>query len=248
MNLEGKVALVTGSTSSLGSEIIRVLAKEGANVVIHYHNKEEEAYALEQEIKNTYNIDTYVIKCDITDENEVKKMVDKVINKYKKIDILVNNSAYTKDSPYEEKTSESFKKILDVNIIGTFLATKYVGRTMLLNKKGKIINISSNNAINCYYPESIDYDASKAGIVSMTKNMALYYKPYINVNCICPGWIDTDINVNLDKKFKEEEKNKIYLHRFAKTEEIANVVVFLASDKASYINNTIIKVDGGTDG
>ena len=248
MNLEGQVALVTGSTSPLGSEIIRVLAKEGTNVVIHYHNKEEEAYALEQEIKNTYNIDTYVIKCDITDENEVKKMVDEVINKYKKIDILVNNSAYTKDSPYEEKTSESFKKILDVNIIGTFLVTKYVGRTMLLNKKGKIINISSNNAINCYYPESIDYDASKAGIVSMTKNMALYYKPYINVNCICPGWIDTDINVNLDKKFKEEEKNKIYLHRFAKTEEIANIVVFLASDKASYINNTIIKVDGGTDG
>lgn len=248
MNLEGQVALVTGSTSPLGSEIIRVLAKEGTNVVIHYHNKEEEAYALEQEIKNTYNIDTYVIKCDITDENEVKKMVDEVINKYKKIDILVNNSAYTKDSPYEEKTSESFKKILDVNIIGTFLVTKYVGRTMLLNKKGKIINISSNNAINCYYPESIDYDASKAGIVSMTKNMALYYKPYINVNCICPGWIDTDINVNLDKKFKEEEKNKIYLHRFAKTEEIADVVVFLASDKASYINNTIIKVDGGTDG
>lgn len=248
MNLEGQVALVTGSTSPLGSEIIRVLAKEGTNVVIHYHNKEEEAYALEQEIKNKYNIDTYVIKCDITDENEIKKMVDEVINKYKKIDILVNNSAYTKDSPYEEKTSESFKKILDVNIIGTFLVTKYVGRTMLLNKKGKIINISSNNAINCYYPESIDYDASKAGIVSMTKNMALYYKPYINVNCICPGWIDTDINVNLDKKFKEEEKNKIYLHRFAKTEEIANVVVFLASDKASYINNTIIKVDGGTDG
>lgn len=248
MNLEGQVALVTGSTSPLGSEIIRVLAKEGTNVVIHYHNKEEEAYALEQEIKNKYNIDTYVIKCDITDENEVKKMVDKVINKYKKIDILVNNSAYTKDSPYEEKTSESFKKILDVNIIGTFLVTKYVGRTMLLNKKGKIINISSNNAINCYYPESIDYDASKAGIVSMTKNMALYYKPYINVNCICPGWIDTDINVNLDKKFKEEEKNKIYLHRFAKTEEIANVVVFLASDKASYINNTIIKIDGGTNG
>lgn len=248
MNLEGQVALVTGSTSPLGSEIIRVLAKEGTNVVIHYHNKEEEAYALEQEIKNTYNIDTYVIKCDITDENEVKKMVDKVINKYKKIDILVNNSAYTKDSPYEEKTSESFKKILDVNIIGTFLVTKYVGRTMLLNKKGKIINISSNNAINCYYPESIDYDASKAGIVSMTKNMALYYKPYINVNCICPGWIDTDINVNLDKKFKKEEENKIYLHRFAKTEEIANVVVFLASDKASYINNTIIKVDGGTNG
>lgn len=248
MNLEGQVALVTGSTSPLGSEIIRVLAKEGTNVVIHYHNKEEEAYALEQEIKNKYNIDTYVIKCDITDENEVKKMVDEVINKYKKIDILVNNSAYTKDSPYEEKTSESFKKILDVNIIGTFLVTKYVGRTMLLNKKGKIINISSNNAINCYYPESIDYDASKAGIVSMTKNMALYYKPYINVNCICPGWIDTDINVNLDKKFKEEEKNKIYLHRFAKTEEIANVVAFLASDKASYINNTIIKVDGGTNG
>ena len=162
MNLEGKVALVTGSTSSLGSEIIRVLAKEGANVVIHYHNKKEEAYALEQEIKNKYNIDTYVIKCDITNENKVENMVDKILKKCQKIDILVNNSAYTKDTPYEEKTSTSFKKILDVNIIGTFLVTKYVGRTMLKNKQGKIINISSNNAINCYYPESIDYDASKA--------------------------------------------------------------------------------------
>lgn len=248
MNLEGKVALVTGSTSSLGSEIIRVLAKEGANVVIHYHNKKEEAYALEQEIKNKYNIDTYVIKCDITNENKVENMVDKILKKCQKIDILVNNSAYTKDTPYEEKTSTSFKKILDVNIIGTFLVTKYVGRTMLKNKQGKIINISSNNAINCYYPESIDYDASKAGIISMTKNMALYYKPYINVNCICPGWIDTDINKNLDTTFKKEEENKIYLHRFAKTEEIANVVAFLASDKASYINNTIIKIDGGTNG
>lgn len=248
MNLEGKVALVTGSTSSLGSEIIRVLAKEGANVVIHYHNRKEEAYALEQEMKNKYNIDTYVIKCDITNENEVENMVDKILKKYQKIDILVNNSAYTKDTPYEEKTSTTFKKILDVNIIGTFLVTKYVGRTMLKNKQGKIINISSNNAINCYYPESIDYDASKAGIISMTKNMALYYKPYINVNCICPGWIDTDINKNLDTTFKKEEENKIYLHRFAKTEEIANVVAFLASDKASYINNTIIKIDGGTNG
>ena len=248
MNLEGKVALVTGSTSSLGSEIIRVLAKEGANVVIHYHNKKEEAYALEQEIKNKYNIDTYVIKCDITNENEVENMVDKILKKCQKIDILVNNSAYTKDTPYEEKTSTSFKKILDVNIIGTFLVTKYVGRTMLKNKQGKIINISSNNAINCYYPESIDYDASKAGIISMTKNMARYYKPYINVNCICPGWMDTDINKNLDTTFKKEEENKIYLHRFAKTEEIANVVAFLASDKASYINNTIIKIDGGTNG
>jgi len=248
MNLEGKVALVTGSTSSLGSEIIRVLAKEGANVVIHYHNKKEEAYALEQEIKNKYNIDTYVIKCDITNENKVENMVDKILKKCQKIDILVNNSAYTKDTPYEEKTSTSFKKILDVNIIGTFLVTKYVGRTMLKNKQGKIINISSNNAINCYYPESIDYDASKAGIISMTKNMALYYKPYINVNCICPGWMDTDINKNLDTTFKKEEENKIYLHRFAKTEEIANVVAFLASDKASYINNTIIKIDGGTNG
>ena len=248
MNLEGKVALVTGSTSSLGSEIIRVLAKEGANVVIHYHNKKEEAYALEQEIKNKYNIDTYVIKCDITNENKVENMVDKILKKCQKIDILVNNSAYTKDTPYEEKTSTSFKKILDVNIIGTFLVTKYVGRTMLKNKQGKIINISSNNAINCYYPESIDYDASKAAIISMTKNMALYYKPYINVNCICPGWMDTDINKNLDTTFKKEEENKIYLHRFAKTEEIANVVAFLASDKASYINNTIIKIDGGTNG
>lgn len=248
MNLNGKVSLVTGSSSTLGSEIIKLLASLGSNVIIHYYSNLDEALKLENEIKNKYNVEVLVVKCDITNENDIKNMLNKIINKFSKIDILINNAAYTKDTPLEEKNYDNFKKVLDVNVVGTFLVTKYVAQNMLLNKYGRIINISSNNAINNYYPESIDYDASKSAIISMTKNMALYYAPYINVNCICPGWINTKINDNLDSEFRKKEEKKIYLKRFASANEIANVVAFLASDMASYVNNAIIRVDGGTNG
>lgn len=248
MNLKGKVALVTGSSLGLGAEIIKKLAQSGADVIIHYNTHEQEAKKLEAEIKANYNVSSLVVKADITKEEDILNMVLKIIDKFKKIDILINNAALTIDCPYEEKTKDNFLKILDTNVLGTFLVTKYVGRYMLANKYGKIVNVSSNNAINCYYPESIDYDASKAAIISLTNNMAKYYAPYINVNCVCPGWIDTDINKQLGTDFKKEEINKIYLKRFASKEEVANVLLFLVSDQASYVNNAIIRVDGGMNG
>ena len=116
---------------------------------------------------------------------------------------------------------------------------------MLENKKGKIINISSTNALDTYYPESCDYDASKAGVISLTHNFARSFAPFINVNCICPGWTKTDMNKDLSIDQIEKERKKILLGRFANKEEIAKVILFLASNKASYINDTIIRVDGG---
>ena len=144
-----------------------------------------------------------------------------------------------------DKSAKSFRKILDVNLIGTYLCSKYVGKIMLESKIGKIINISSTNALDSYYPESCDYDASKAGVISLTHNMAREFAPYINVNCVCPGWVRTDMNKDLSIEQIKDIEKKILLQRFADSSEIAKVVVFLASNKASYINDSIIKVDGG---
>ena len=116
---------------------------------------------------------------------------------------------------------------------------------MLEKKQGKIINIASSNALDTYYPESCDYDASKAGVISLTHNFALEFAPFIQVNCVCPGWTKTDMNKDLSIDQITEEKKKILLGRFANPEEIAKVVAFLASNKASYVNDSIIRVDGG---
>ena len=116
---------------------------------------------------------------------------------------------------------------------------------MLNQKKGKIINISSTNAIDTYYPESCDYDAAKAGVISLTHNLAREFAPFINVNCVCPGWTKTDMNKELSIDQINEEKRNILLNRFAEPIDVANVVLFLSSAKANYINDTIIRVDGG---
>ena len=118
---------------------------------------------------------------------------------------------------------------------------------MQKTKKGKIINISSTSALNSFSPDSIDYDASKAGIIALTKNLAKEFAPIINVNAIAPGWVDTDINSDLPKEYIDKELEKIYLQRFAKPEEIANVALFLASEDASFVTGSVIVVDGGHD-
>ena len=190
-------------------------------------------------------MEVLTIKCDVSNSEEVEKMVDEIVNKFGGIDILVNNASVARDSLLLDKNIKEFRRVLDVNLIGTYLCSKYVGKVMLEAKKGKIINISSTNALDTYYPESCDYDASKAGVISLTHNLAREFAPFISVNCICPGWVKTPMNKDLSIEQINEEKKKILIGRFATPEEISNVVVFLASSKASYINDSIIRVDGG---
>lgn len=240
-----KTVLVTGSSIGLGSSIIKKFASNNYNVIINYNTHKNEAEKLKEELEKKYNIECLIIKCDITKEQEVKEMFDIIINKFNKLDVLVNNAAIAIDTTFEDKTKENFMKVLDTNVVSLFYLTRIFADEMYKQKEGKIINISSSNAIDSYYEYSLDYDASKAALINLTHNLANHYSPYINVNCICPGWINTPMNKNLDKDFKQKEENKILLNRFAEPEEIANLVYFLSTNEASYINDSIIKIDGG---
>ena len=240
-----KTVLITGGSRGIGASTARVFAKNNYNVIINYNNNKEKATKLSYELENTYNVKTLVIKADVSNEKEVINMVEKSIEVFYNIDVLVNNAGIAIDKDFDDKNIEDFRKTLDVNLIGTFLVSKYVGKHMLNNKSGNIINVSSTNGIDSYYKESLDYDASKAGVISLTNNLANAYAPYIRVNSVAPGWINTDMNKELDEDFINKEKKKILLDRFGNPEEIANVIYFLASDNASYINSTVIKIDGG---
>ena len=240
-----KVVLITGSSRGIGRSTAIKYAQNNYNVVINYNNSYDKARELGDYLVSTYGIEVMIVKADVSNEVEVKDMVDKVISKFGIIDVLVNNASIAIDSDFTCKDSNSFNEILNTNLVGTFLVSKEVSKYMKDNRSGIIINVSSTNGIDSMYVESLEYDASKAGVISLTHNLAEYLKPYVRVNCVCPGWVNTDMNKDLDSSYIEEENKRIMLNRFAEPEEIANVIYFLATDEASYINNSIIKVDGG---
>ena len=240
-----KVVLVTGSNRGIGKSTIIEFAKAGLDVVINYCHHKEEAYELKEYVENNYNVRCLVVKCDVSKEDEVIEMINEIVDYFGSLDILVNNASVCRDSLLMDKDIDSFRRILDVNLIGTYLCSKYAVKIMLDNGSGSIINVSSTNAIDTYYPESCDYDASKAGVISLTHNLAREFSPYIRVNCVCPGWVNTDMNKELSVEQVHEEEKNILLKRFAEPEEIAKVIVFLASNKSSYVNDSIIRVDGG---
>lgn len=240
-----KVVLITGASRGIGRSTASVFAKNNYNVVINYNKSEDKALALKLELESTYNIKCLCIKADISKEEEIINMVEKSIKEFGHIDVLVNNASIAIDTIFEDKTKDNFNKIIDTNLIGTFLVCKYVSKYMKENKKGCIINVSSTNAIDTNYPYSMDYDASKAGVISLTNNLAIELSPYIRVNAVAPGWVNTDMNKYLDEDYKLEEEKKILLNRFGSPDEIAKVIYFLSTDDASYINKTVIRIDGG---
>lgn len=218
--------LVTGGSGTLGKKIVEVFLNEGYEVIYTYY-------------KNNVSIKgAKGIYCDVSNEEDVKKMFLEIDN----LDVIVNNAGISIDNALENKSSDEFRKVLNTNLVGVFNVIKYGSKKM---EKGSIINIASTNGIDTGYELSMDYDASKAGVISLTHNMAKYLAPNIRVNCVAPGWINTNMNKDMYPPFKKEEEDKILLKRFADASEVAEVVYFLASSKASYINDAIIRVDGG---
>lgn len=240
-----KVVLITGGSRGIGESTAIEFAKNGYNIIINYLSDDKSAEDIKSFLVENYDVDVMTYKCDVKDELKVNKMVEDVINYFGKIDVLVNNAAIAIDTLVEEKNKNDFNKILDTNLIGPFILSRSVAKVMMENKKGSIINVSSTNGIDTYYEYSLDYDASKAALISLTHNLAKYYAPYIRVNAVAPGWVDTDMNKNLSLDYVKEECEGIYLKRFGKPEEIAKAIYFLASDNASYITGEVLRVDGG---
>ncbi len=239
-----KVVLITGASSKIGEAISRELIKD-YEVILHYNTNENRITTLKEELEKEYNKKVLTIRCNLSCEEEIDNMLKEIYSQYQNIDILINNAAITIDTVFEDKTKENFIKTLDVNLVAPFLLSKKIGSKMKENKDGIIINISSTNGIDTPYIESIDYDASKAGLISLSNNLANYLSPYVRVNTVCPGWINTDINKDLDKDFVAKEIDKILLGRFGEPEEVSHLIKFLVSDEAQYINNSIIRIDGG---
>lgn len=244
-----KVVLVTGGAQGIGKAIVLELAKNHYDVVINYLTSNKAAALLEEEIKKNYDVRVMTIQADVSKEEEVDAMISLIEKKWGGIDILVNNAAVDLSNLFHLKTADEFRKTLDVNVVGAFNCSKRVYRHMLDQEYGRIINISSTNGINTYYPMCIDYDASKAALISLTHNLAFEYGPYINVNAIAPGFIGTDNELDgYDEEFLKEEQEKIMVNRYGKPEEVAYLVKFLISDEANFINNTIVRIDGGQKG
>ncbi len=239
-----KTVIITGSSRGIGASTATEFAKHGFNIVINYNSNKEKAEELELLLRKNYNVDILTVKCDVSKEDEVLKMLQLAKEKFNTIDVLVNNAAIAIDTTLEDKTVDNFRKIIDTNLIGTFLTCKHIGLLMKQQEYGSIINVSSTNALYAYYPYSMDYDASKAGVISLTHNFALEYSPMVRVNCIAPGWVNTDMNKELDEEYINEECSHIQLNRFAEPEEIAKEIYHIAVE-STYMNDSVIVVDGG---
>lgn len=243
--MNNKVALITGASRGIGRAIAKHLASDGCDVIINYNKSKQQAEELMREINQKYNVNAVIFKADISNEIEINNLFNFAINKFKKIDILINNAGICKDLDFAERTVGDFLETFKTNVFSVFELSRLVGREMVKNKYGKIINISSNNSINCFYPTSIDYDASKSALNSLTKNLAIEFSPYINVNAVAPGWINTEMNKDLTPDIMELEKEKILKKRIGTPEDVANLVSFLVKDEADYINGEVIVIDGG---
>ena len=224
-----KKVLITGGNKGLGKSLVE-----------KYLNNNYTIYA-------TYNSDTNFTRIDGVNylhlDLSSKESINDLVNNIEDIDILINNAGIANDDYIFNKDYDDFKRVIDINLLGTLYLTKEITKNKL--KQGSIIFVSSDNALTSNYTEAIEYDATKAGIIKVCEDFAKFLSPNIRCNVVSPGWINTKMNEGLDKTYKKEIESNILLKRFAEPIEIANVIYFLTSDEASYINGANIVVNGG---
>ena len=240
INLKNLNIILTGATGGIGDSILEKLVTAEANVLATGTNEEKL-----NSIKNKYH-SVKVEKFDISNHKEIENFINKVNDKFEnKIDVLINNAGVTSDNLSIRMKDEEWNKVIDINLTSTFLLSKNVIKKMLKNKKGKIINITSVVGHTGNIGQA-NYSASKAGLVAMSKSLALEYgKKNININCISPGFITTDMTNKINQEYKDILKSKIPLDRFGDPKDVANTVVFLSSNLSDYITGETIHVNGG---
>lgn len=239
-----KVVLVTGASSGIGQATAIEFGKLGHTVIAGYYDNDGGVDKTVSTITSGGGI-CFKYCADLRDVKQMESMIKDILAKHGKIDVLVNDAGIAYDREFKDIKADEFFETIKINLFAPFYLSKLVSKSMLKNKYGKIVNVSSTNGTKTVSPECLDYNATKIALQSLTRDLAKQFAPFINVNAVAPGWVDTDMNKDLPKEYLDEELSKIYLQRMAKPEEIANLIVFLASDKASYINGEVVVIDGG---
>lgn len=235
-----KTVLITGGARGLGRAIALKFAENGYNIILTYLTSERECNDLKDDLEKKFRVKVDIYKLDLENESEVKVLFEKIDS----LDVLINNAAYNLDQSIQDRTQDDFVKTLRINTVGPYLTSKYA-YSLLKKTHGNIVNISSTNGIDSMYVESLDYDASKAALINLTESFSVAYSPDVRVNAVLPGWIETHKTEDMDPNFKRVEEEKTLLKRFAKPEEIANLVYFVGSEDASYMTGSIVRIDGG---
>lgn len=242
--LNGKVAVVTGASRGIGRQIAISMAKEGAVVIVNYNGSAAKAEDVVKEITEAGG-QAEAVQCNVSDYSAAEVFLKDIISRYKRIDILVNNAGITRDNLLMKMTEEEFDAVIDTNLKGAFNCIKHVSRQMLKQKSGHIVNISSVSGVMGNAGQ-VNYSASKAGVIGMTKAVAREMASRgITCNAVAPGFIKTDMTDVLSDTIKENINAQIPMKKFGETEDVANLVAFLASDAAKYITGQVICVDGG---
>ncbi len=244
MNLNGKIALVTGASRGIGRQIALTLAGYGATVIVNYNGSEAKAKEVLKEIEEAGGT-AEAIQCSVADFAASQEMIQGIIKKYGRLDILVNNAGITRDNLIMKMSEEDFDAVLDTNLKGAFNCIKHASRQMLKQRGGRIINISSVSGVMGNAGQA-NYCASKAGVIGLTKSVARELGSRgITCNAVAPGFIKTEMTEVLPEDVKTAMGEQIPLKRFGETRDVAEAVAFLASDHAAYITGQVLSVDGG---
>lgn len=246
--IKGKIALITGGGSGLGAQMAAALAEAGADVALAAR-KIERCRTAAEKIREEAGVRTMALRCDVTDPEEVRRMVDSVLGEFGRIDILVNNSGTNWGAPAADYPLKGWKKVIDVNLNGTFFCCQAAGRAMIRQESGTIINVASVAGMRGFEPETMDavaYPASKAAVINLTRDLAAKWARYhIRVNAIAPGWFPTDMTTWVMQDHGDRIVNGIPMRRIGKDYELKGAVLFLASEASSFVTGHTLCVDGG---